>query len=158
MKALKLTDASKVKAARDAYNKLSADQKKLVTAAQLKALTDAEARIAQLQKAAQVKPKITLNVTSLPIQVKKSTAGIRIKTTAIKGAKSSKSKVVKVSVKNGKLTVKGLKAGKATVTVTSTKGAKATVKIKVQKQKVATKKLKATVSTKQILKKGKKLN
>lgn len=162
VKALKLTDASKVKAARDAYNKLSADQKKLVTAAQLKALTDAEARIAQLQKAAQVKPKITLNVTSLPIQVKKSTAGIRIKTTAIKGdkiksAKSSKSKVVKVSVKNGKLTVKGLKAGKATVTVTSTKGAKATVKIKVQKQKVATKKLKATVSTKQTLKKGKKV-
>lgn len=159
---LKLTDASQIKAARDAYNKLSADQKKLVTAAQLKALTDAEARIAQLQKAAQVKPKITLNVTSLPIQVKKSTAGIRIKTTAIKGdkiksAKSSKSKVVKVSVKNGKLTVKGLKAGKATVTVTSTKGAKATVKIKVQKQKVATKKLKATVSTKQILKKGKKV-
>ncbi len=162
VKDLKLTDASKVKAVRDAYNKLSADQKKLVTAAQLKVLTDAEARITQLQKAAQVKPKITLNVTSLPIQVKKSTAGIRIKTTAIKGdkiksAKSSKSKVVKVSVKNGKLTVKGLKAGKATVTVTSTKGAKATVKIKVQKQKVATKKLKATVSTKQILKKGKKV-
>ena len=162
VKALKLTDASKVKAARDAYNKLSADQKKMVTAAQLKVLTDAEARIAQLQKAAQVKPKITLNVTSLPIQVKKSTTGVRIKTTAIKGdkiksAKSSNSKVAKVSVKNGKLTVKGLKAGKATVTVTSTKGAKATVKITVQKQKVATKKLKATVSTKQILKKGKKV-
>ena len=162
VKALKLTDASKVKAARDAYNKLSADQKKLVTAAQLKVLTDAEARITQLQKAAQVKPKITLNVTSLPIQVKKSTAGIRIKTTAIKGdkiksAKSSNAKVVKVSVKNGKLTVKGLKAGKATVTVTSTKGAKATVKITVQKQKVATKKLSATVSTKQTLKKGKKV-
>lgn len=162
VKDLKLTDASKVKAARDAYNKLSADQKKLVTAAQLKVLTDAEARITQLQKAAQVKPKITLNVTSLPIQAKKSTTGVRIKTTAIKGdkiksAKSSNSKVVKVSVKNGKLTVKGLKAGKATVTVTSTKGAKATVKIKVQKQKVATKKLKATVSTKQILKKGKKV-
>ena len=162
VKDLKLTDASKVKAARDAYNKLSADQKKMVTAAQLKVLTDAEARIAQLQKAAQVKPKITLNVTSLPIQAKKSTTGVRIKTTAIKGdkiksAKSSNSKVAKVSVKNGKLTVKGLKAGKATVTVTSTKGAKATVKIKVQKQKVATKKLKATVSTKQILKKGKKV-
>lgn len=162
VKALKLTDASKVKAARDAYNKLSADQKKLVTVAQLKVLTDAEARITQLQKAAQVKPKITLNVTSLPIQVKKSTAGIRIKTTAIKGdkiksAKSSNAKVVKVSVKNGKLTIKGLKAGKATVTVTSTKGAKATVKITVQKQKVATKKLSATVSTKQTLKKGKRV-
>lgn len=162
VKNLKLTDASKVKAARDVYNKLSADQKKLVTAAQLKVLTDAEARIAQLQKAAQVKPKITLNVTSLPIQVKKSTTGVRIKTTAIKGdkiksAKSSNSKVAKVSVKNGKLTIKGLKAGKATVTVTTTKGAKATVKITVQKQKVATKKLKATVSTKQTLKKGKKV-
>lgn len=159
---LKLTDASKIKAARDAYNKLSADQKKLVTAAQLKVLTDAEARIAQLQKAAQVKPKITLNVTSLPIQVKKSTAGIRIKTTAIKGdkikaAKSSNKKVVKVSVKNGKLTIKGLKAGKATITVTSEKGAKATVKIIVQKKKVATKKLSATVSRKQTLKKGKKV-
>lgn len=162
VKALKLTDASKVKAARDAYNKLSADQKKLVTAAQLKALTDAEARITQLQKAAQVKPKITLNVTSLPIQAKKSTTGVRIKTTAIKGdkiksAKSSNKKVVQVTVKNGKLTIKGLKAGKATVTVTSTKGAKATVKITVQKQKVATKKLSATVSTKQTLKKGKKV-
>ena len=162
VKALKLTDASKVKAARDAYNKLSADQKKLVTAAQLKVLTDAEARIAQLQKAAQVKPKITLNVTSLPIQAKKSTTGVRIKTTAIKGdkiksAKSSNKKVVQVTVKNGKLTIKGLKAGKATVTVTSTKGAKATVKITVQKQKVATKKLSATVSTKQTLKKGKRV-
>lgn len=162
VKNLKLTDASKVKAARDAYNKLSADQKKLVTAAQLKALTDAEARISELQKAAQVKPKITLNVTSLPIQAKKSTTGVRIKTTAIKGdkiksAKSSNKKVVQVTVKNGKLTIKGLKAGKATVTVISTKGAKATVKITVQKQKVATKKLKATVSTKQILKKGKKV-
>ena len=162
VKNLKLTDASKVKAARDAYNKLSADQKKLVTAAQLKVLTDAEARITQLQKAAQVKPKITLNVTSLPIQAKKSTTGVRIKTTAIKGdkiksAKSSNSKVAKVSVKNGKLTIKGLKAGKATVTVTSTKGAKATVKITVQKKKVATKKLSATVSKKQTLKKGKKV-
>lgn len=162
VKDLKLTDASKVKAARDAYNKLSADQKKLVTAAQLKVLTDAEARITQLQKAAQVKPKITLNVTSLPIQAKKFTTGVRIKTTAIKGdkiksAKSSNKKVVQVTVKNGKLTIKGLKAGKATVTVTSTKGAKATVKITVQKQKVATKKLSATVSTKQTLKKGKKV-
>lgn len=162
VKNLKLTDASKVKAARDAYNKLSADQKKLVTTAQLKALTDAEARITQLQKAAQVKPKITLNVTSLPIQAKKSTTGVRIKTTAIKGdkiksAKSSNSKVAKVSVKNGKLTIKGLKTGKATVTVTSTKGAKATVKITVQKKKVATKKLSATVSKKQTLKKGKKV-
>lgn len=162
VKDLKLTDASKVKAARDAYNKLSADQKKLVTAAQLKVLTDAEARIIQLQKAAQVKPKITLNVTSLPIQAKKSTTGVRIKTTAIKGdkiksAKSSNKKVVQVTVKNGKLTIKGLKAGKATVTVTSTKGAKATVKITVQKQKVATKKLSATVSTKQTLKKGKRV-
>ena len=161
VKALKLTDASKVKAARDAYNKLSADQKKLVTAAQLKVLTDAEARITQIQKAAQVKPKITLNVTSLPIQAKKSTTGVRIKTTAIKGdkiksAKSSNSKVAKVSVKNGKLTIKGMKAGKATVTVTSAKGAKATVKVTVQKKKVALKKLQALTSRRVTVKKGKK--
>ena len=65
--------------------------------------------------------------------------------------------MAKVSVKNGKLTIKGLKVGKATVTVTSTKGAKATVKITVQKKKVATKKLSATVSKKQTLKKGKKV-
>ena len=157
-----LEDKESVKAARDAYDALNEDQKKLVPEEQVKALTEAEARITQLQKAAQVKPKITLNVTSLPIQAKKSTTGVRIKTTAIKGdkiksAKSSNKKVVQVTVKNGKLTIKGLKAGKATVTVTSTKGAKATVKITVQKQKVATKKLSATVSTKQALKKGKRV-
>lgn len=157
-----LEDKESVKAARDAYDALNEDQKKLVPEEQVKALTEAEAKITQLQKAAQVKPKITLNVTSLPIQAKKSTTGVRIKTTAIKGdkiksAKSSNKKVVQVTVKNGKLTIKGLKAGKATVTVTSTKGAKATVKITVQKQKVATKKLSATVSTKQTLKKGKKV-
>lgn len=157
-----LEDKESVKAARDAYDALNEDQKKLVPEEQVKALTEAEARITQLQKAAQVKPKITLNVTSLPIQAKKSTTGVRIKTTAIKGdkiksAKSSNKKVVQVTVKNGKLTIKGLKAGKATVTVTSTKGAKATVKITVQKQKVATKKLSATVSTKQTLKKGKRV-
>ena len=157
-----LEDKESVKAARDAYDALNEDQKKLVPEEQVKALTEAEAKITQLQKAAQVKPKITLNVTSLPIQAKKSTTGVRIKTTAIKGdkiksAKSSNKKVVQVTVKNGKLTIKGLKAGKATVTVTSTKGAKATVKITVQKQKVATKKLSTTVSTKQTLKKGKKV-
>ena len=107
------------------------------------------------------KPSIRLNYTSIPLQVKKSTTAISIKTTAIKGdkiksAKSSNSKVAKVSVKNGKLTIKGRKAGKATVTVTSAKGAKATVKVTVQKKKVALKKLQAITSRKVTVKKGKK--
>ena len=107
------------------------------------------------------KPSIRLNYTNIPLQVKQSTTAVRIKTTAIKGdkiksAKSSNSKVAKVSVKNGKLTIKGRKAGKATVTVTSAKGAKATVKVTVQKKKVALKKLQALTSRRVTVKKGKK--
>lgn len=124
---------------------------KLIPADKLKALTAAEAKIAQLKKVTptptkkpEPKPSIRLNYTSIPLQVKQSTTAIRIKTTAIKGdkirsAKSSNSKVARVSVKNGKLTIKGMKAGKAMVTVTSAKGAKATVKVTVQKKKVALK-------------------
>jgi len=64
--------------------------------------------------------------------------------------------VARVSVKNGKLTIKGMKAGKAMVTVTSAKGAKATVKVTVQKKKVALKKLQALTSRKVTVKKGRK--
>ena len=165
---LTLADEASVKAARKAYDGLSADQKKLIPAEKLKALTAAEAKIEQLKKVTptptkkpEPKPSIRLNYTSIPLQVKKSTTAISIKTTAIKGdkiksAKSSNSKVAKVSVKNGKLTIKGRKAGKATVTVTSAKGAKATVKVTVQKKKVALKKLQAITSRKVTVKKGKK--
>ena len=165
---LTLADEAAVKEAREAYNALNDTQKALVNSEDLARLTDAEARLAQLKKVTptptkkpEPKPSIRLNYTSIPLQVKQSTTAISIKTTAIKGdkiksAKSSNSKVAKVSVKNGKLTIKGMKAGKATVTVTSAKGAKATVKVTVQKKKVALKKLQAITSRKVTVKKGKK--
>lgn len=165
---LTLADEATVKEAREAYDALNDTQKSLVNSEDLARLTDAEARIAQLKKVTptptkkpEPKPSIRLNYTSIPLQVKQSTTAISIKTTAIKGdkirsAKSSNSKVAKVSVKNGKLTIKGMKAGKATVTVTSAKGAKATVKVTVQKKKVALKKLQALTSRKVTVKKGKK--
>lgn len=165
---LTLADETAVKEAREAYDALNDTQKALVNSDDLARLTDAEAKIEQLKKVTptptkkpEPKPSIRLNYTSIPLQVKQSTTAISIKTTAIKGdkirsAKSSNSKVAKVSVKNGKLTIKGMKAGKATVTVTSAKGAKATVKVTVQKKKVTLKKLQAITSRKVTVKKGKK--
>ena len=165
---LTLADEAAVKEAREAYDALNDTQKALVNSEDLARLTNAEAKIEQLKKVTptptkkpEPKPSIRLNYTSIPLQVKQSTTAVGIKTTAIKGdkiksAKSSNSKVAKVSVKNGKLTIKGMKAGKATVTVTSSKGAKATVKVTVQKKKVALKKLQAITSRKVTVKKGKK--
>lgn len=109
----------------------------------------------------EVKAEITLNYNTLPLAVKQSTSVVKIKSTAIKGdtiksAKSSNKKVAAVSVKNGKLTVKGLKKGTAVVTVTSANGATAKVTFKVQKKAVALKKLSATVKRNCVVTKGKK--
>ena len=165
---LTLADEAAVKEAREAYDALNDTQKALVNSDDLARLTDAEAKIEQLKKVTptptkkpEPKPSIRLNYTSIPLQVKQSTTAVKISKSAIKGdkirsAKSSNSKVAKVSVKNGKLTIKGMKAGKATVTVTSAKGAKATVKVTVQKKKVSLKKLQALTSRKVTVKKGKK--
>ena len=165
---LTLADEAAVKEAREAYDALNDTQKALVNSDDLARLIDAEAKIEQLKKVTptptkkpEPKPSIRLNYTSIPLQVKQSTTAVKISKSAIKGdkirsAKSSNSKVAKVSVKNGKLTIKGMKAGKATVTVTSAKGAKATVKVTVQKKKVALKKLQAITSRKVTVKKGKK--
>ena len=165
---LTLADEAAVKEAREAYDALNDTQKALVNSDDLARLTDAEAKIEQLKKVTptptkkpEPKPSIRLNYTSIPLQVKQSTTAVKISKSAIKGdkirsAKSSNSKVAKVSVKNGKLTIKGMKAGKATVTVTSAKGANATVKVTVQKKKVALKKLQALTSRKVTVKKGKK--
>ena len=165
---LTLADEAAVKEAREAYDALNDTQKALVNSDDLARLIDAEAKIEQLKKVTptptkkpEPKPSIRLNYTSIPLQVKQSTTAVKISKSAIKGdkirsAKSSNSKVAKVSVKNGKLTIKGMKAGKATVTVTSAKGAKATVKVTVQKKKVALKKLQALTSRKVTVKKGKK--
>lgn len=94
-------------------------------------------------------PKITLNAGKswVPLQRKKSTTAIKIKTSDVDGEKivkatSSSKKIATVKVsKKGVLTITGKKNGKATITVYTTNGGKATVKIKVQKAKVTTKKL-----------------
>ena len=109
----------------------------------------------------EVKASITLSSKTLPLKVKQSTSAVVIKKASVKGdaiksAVSSNRKVVSVSVKNGKLTVKGLKKGTANVTVTSKEGATATFKVTVQKKAVALKKLTAAVNKKVTVKKGKK--
>ncbi len=84
-------------------------------------------------------PKLELNHASLKLQIGKSTAAVKIKSSTLRGekirqAKSSRPGVVSVKVKKGVLTITGKKAGKSTVTVTSTNGGKAKVTIQVQKK------------------------
>ena len=84
-----------------------------------------------------IKPAIRLNAKSMTVGVKKTNSNLKITKVNVKGdkvkaAKSSDTKVASVSVKNGKITVKGLKKGTAVITVTSVKGAKATVKVTVK--------------------------
>ncbi len=94
-------------------------------------------------------PKITLTSGSstVPLQVKKSTTAIKIKSTDVKGEKitkatSSNTKIATVKVSsNGTLTVTGKKAGTATISVTTTNGGKASAKVKVQTGKVVTSKI-----------------
>lgn len=102
------------------------------------------------------KPYVKLNVSTITLQVKKSTGVVKIKSKyptsdTVRSYKSSDSKVVTVD-KKGKVTAK--KTGKATITVTMKSGAKATYTVKVQKGKVTTKSLKLNKS-KCTLKKGK---
>ncbi len=54
--------------------------------------------------------------------------------TKIKSAKSSKKKVAKVSVKNGKVVIKGVKKGSAKITVKLSNGVSKTIKVKVKKK------------------------
>lgn len=55
MDKITLEDKESVKAARDAYDALNEEQKKLIPEEQVKALTEAETKIAELQKAADKK-------------------------------------------------------------------------------------------------------
>lgn len=99
---------------------------------------------------------VKLNVSSIPVQVKKSTSALRIKSCdpadSVESWTSSNTKVAAVNRKTGKITAK--KTGKAIITVTMKSGAKARCEVKVQKGSVKTKKL--SFSKKEIsLKKGK---
>ncbi|MDO4942891.1 MAG: Ig-like domain-containing protein, partial [Lachnospiraceae bacterium] len=87
-------------------------------------------------------PSVKLTATSAPLQVKKSTSAIKVKskisTDAISSVKSSKTSVAtvkKTSSTGMKVTAKS-KTGTATITVTMKSGAKATCKVTVQKSAV----------------------
>ena len=101
--------------------------------------------------------KITLNETSVPLQLKKSTSVIKVAKATLPGDQiaswsTSNKKVVTVS-KSGKITAK--KVGTAVVTITMKSGATAKCKVKVQK--AAVKLTKIAVNSKKVnlnLKKG----
>ena len=101
--------------------------------------------------------KITLNATSVPVQLKKSTSVIKVAKATLPGDQiaswsTSNKKVVTVS-KSGKITAK--KVGTAVVTITMKSGATAKCKVKVQK--AAVKLTKIAVNSKKVnlnLKKG----
>lgn len=104
------------------------------------------------------KPYVKLNISSITLQVKKTTSVVKIKSKyptndKVRSYKSSNTKVATVD-KKGKVTAK--KTGKSTITVTMKSGAKAKYTVKVQKGKVTTKSLKLNKS-KCTLKKGKTL-
>lgn len=84
--------------------------------------------------------KVTLNASSIPLQRKKSTTALKIKsyTTGDTVAQwtSDKPSIVTVNKKTGKLTAK--KTGKAVITVTMKSGAKASCIVKVQSSAVKT--------------------
>ena len=87
--------------------------------------------------------KIKLNVSSLPMQVKKTTKALQVVSCmpgdSVKEWRSSNPKCVKVDKKTGKLTA--LRKGTATITAVSQKGASASCKVTVQSGRVATQKL-----------------
>ena len=101
--------------------------------------------------------KITLNATSVPLQLKKSTSVIKVAKATLPGDQiaswsTSNKKVVTVS-KSGKITAKNV--GTAVVTITMKSGATAKCKVKVQK--AAVKLTKIAVNSKKVnlnLKKG----
>ena len=110
-------------------------------------------------KVAVKKPVIKLTYTKLLLQAKKSTTAVGIQSSVplgekIKSAKSSKKSIATVSVKKGKLTIKGKKPGITYVTVTSTNGGTAKVKIQVKKTVNVSK---LTLVKKASIRKGKKL-
>lgn len=99
---------------------------------------------------------VKLNVSSIPLQVKKSTKVVKVKSIG-KGDKAaswtSSNKKVATVTKSGKITAK--KKGTAKITVKTKRGAKAVCRVNVQKSKVVTKSIKVNMSNIK-LKKGKK--
>ena len=152
------TAKSQVKAAADARVKAeketaAAKAKKEKEAAAAKAKKEKEAAAAK--KLAEERAKFKLNVANgskkIPIQLKKWNKKIMVISAGagdgIKSVTSSKPKNVKASFTGKKVKLRGLKNKKtATITVTSKLGAVITFTVKVQKKKVATKKILAPKS------------
>lgn len=90
-----------------------------------------------------LKPTLRLNVSSLTMQVKQKTSGVKVSGLAagdsVKSWKSSNTRVVKVDRK-GKLAAQS-RTGKATVTVTLASGKKGSFRVTVQKGRVSTSRL-----------------
>lgn len=90
-----------------------------------------------------LKPTLRLNVSSLTMQVKQKTSGVKISGLAagdsVKSWKSSNTRVIKVDRK-GKLAAQS-RTGKATVTVTLASGKKGSFRVTVQKGRVSTSRL-----------------
>lgn len=90
-----------------------------------------------------VTPSVKLNLSSIPLQLKKSTTAVKVKTKlstdSVSKWSSSNSKIITVNAKTGKITAK--KAGKAYIIVKMKSGATAKCKVTVQKSPVKTTKL-----------------
>ena len=106
---------------------------------------------------AKLKPYIKLSMTSLPLQLRKSTSALKVvqkqKGDGVKSYISSNPKVVSVNAVTGKMTAK--KTGKAVITVTLKSGIRAKCKVTVKK-KVSTSSLKLS-ATRLSLKRGSKV-
>lgn len=104
---------------------------------------------------AKPKAKITLNMTTIPIQAKKTTTLFKVSGLAagdsVKKYESSNKKIFTVD-KKGK--IKAKKKGTAKLTVTLASGKKATAKVKVQKGAVKTTKVTVNASSLVLLKGG----
>ncbi|MEI3339223.1 MAG: leucine-rich repeat protein [Eubacterium sp.] len=88
-------------------------------------------------------PSVKLNLSSIPLQLKKSTTAVKVKTKlstdSVAKWSSSNSKIITVNAKTGKITAR--KTGKAYIIVTMKSGATAKCKVTVQKSPVKTTKL-----------------
>ena len=106
---------------------------------------------------AKLKPYIKLSMTSLPLQLRKSTSALKVvqkqKGDGVKSYISSNPKVVSVNAVTGKMTAK--KTGQAVITVTLKSGIRAKCKVTVKK-KVSTSSLKLS-ATRLSLKRGSKV-
>ena len=104
---------------------------------------------------AKLKPTIKINMTTIPLKVKKTTTKFKVSGLAsgdsVKSYKSSNKKIFTVN-KKGK--IKAKKKGTAKLTVTLASGKKATAKVKVQKGTVKTTKVTVNTSKLVLLKGG----